>query len=131
ESGKVYTIPDAIREIALTKLRADEKRIAAQITRGVPPLRVPQAEEPPSADAAAATAAAPAAAPAGAVAAAAAAADQGYAISEYPDVPGITRRLKALVDQPVRGIRHDAMLDVLGYFEHKCAASKELTERAK
>jgi glutamate-1-semialdehyde aminotransferase len=54
-----------------------------------------------------------------------------YAISEYPDVPGITRRLKALVDQPVRGIRHDAMLDVLGYFEHKCAASKELTDRAK
>ena len=54
-----------------------------------------------------------------------------YAISEYPDVPGIMRRLKALVDQPVRGIRHDAMLDVLGYFEHKCTASKELTDRAK
>src|SRR5437868_3353113 len=39
EAGKVYTIPDAIREIALTKLRADEKRIAAQITRSVPALR--------------------------------------------------------------------------------------------
>ena len=54
-----------------------------------------------------------------------------YAISEYPDVPDVMRRLKSLVDQPVRGIRHDAMLDVLGYFEHKCTASRELTDRAK
>jgi glutamate-1-semialdehyde 2,1-aminomutase len=123
ESGKVYTIPDAIREIALTKLRADEKRIAAQITRSVPGLRAPAEEELPSADAvAAAVAGAPPAM---------AAAEGAYAISEYPDVPGIMRRLKALVDQPVRGIRHDAMLDVLGYFERKCAASRELTDRAK
>jgi glutamate-1-semialdehyde 2,1-aminomutase len=126
ESGKVYTIPDTIREIALTKLRADEKRIAAQITRGVPPLRVPAADELPSADAVAA-----AVPPATAATASSDGAAQAYAISEYPDVPGIMRRLKALVDQPVRGLRHDAMLDVLGYFEHKCAASKELTDRAK
>jgi hypothetical protein len=161
ESGKVYTIPDAIREIALTKLRADEKRIAAQITRGVPRLRTPAEAELPSADAVAAAVAAvaPAAATAGGMTAeraergtgesgtagggTAAPADgkdgqaetqdqaPAYAISEYPDVPDVMRRLKALVDQPVRGIRHDAMLDVLGYFEHKCTASRELTDRAK
>ena len=33
--------------------------------------------------------------------------------------------------QPVRGLRHDAMLDVLNYFETKCRASKEITDRAK
>ena len=128
ESGKVYTIPGAIREIALTKLRADEKRIGAQITRGVPPLRVPAADELPSADAVAAVhppATVAAASPA------ARAAAPGYAISEYPDVPGVMRRLAALVAQPVRGIRHDAMLDVLAYFEHKCSGSRELTDRAK
>jgi glutamate-1-semialdehyde 2,1-aminomutase len=139
EAGKVYTIPDPIREIALSKLRADEKRIAAQITRSVPPLRAPAEEELPSADAVAA--AVPAAAPSAAAPAAVAtpssdgaggqAAALAYAISEYPDVPGIMRRLKALVDQPLRGIRHDAMLDVLGYFEHKCGASRELADRAK
>lgn len=134
EAGKVYTIPDAIREIALTKLRADEKRIAAQITRSVPALRAPAGEELPSADAVAvALAATP---PAAVTAGTATAPPDGegapaYAISEYPDVPGIMRRLAALVDQPVRGVRHDAMLDVLGYFEHKCAASRELSDRAK
>ena len=54
EIGKVYTIPDWVREIAFTKLRKDEKRIAAQITESVPPVRVPADEELPSADAAAA-----------------------------------------------------------------------------
>jgi len=131
ESGKVYTIPDAIREIALTKLRADEKRIGAQITRGVPPLRVPAAEELPSADAVAAQVPLPAAGTASPQQAVPAQAPRGYAISEYPDVPGVMRRLKALVDQPVRGIRHDAMLDVLAYYENKCTGSKELTDRAK
>ncbi len=130
ESGKIYTVPDAIREIALTKLRADEKRIAAQITKGVPPLRVQAADELPSADAVAAAPPAAAAA-ASSDSEASRAVAHGYAISEYPDVPGVMRRLKALVDQPVRGIRHDAMLDVLGYFEHKCTASRELTDRAK
>ena len=119
ESGKVYTIPAAIREIALTKLRKDSKRIAAQITRGVPPMRVEADEELPSADAKAAELAA-----AGPVV-------LEYAIGEYPDVEDTMRRLKALVAQPVRGLRHDALLDVLGYFESKCRASKEITDRAK
>lgn len=134
ESGKVYTIPSAIREIAFTKLRKDEKRIAAQIIESVPPERVPAEEVLPSADAKAAEFAA-----AGAVTPERDVVDRpgseserlGYAISTYPDVDDTMRRLKALVAQPVRGLRHDAMLDVLNYYETKCRASKEITDRAK
>ncbi len=55
----------------------------------------------------------------------------GYAISSYPDVDDTMTRLKALVDQPVRGLRHDALNDVLEWFETKCQGSKQLTDRAK
>ncbi|WP_341721235.1 aminotransferase class III-fold pyridoxal phosphate-dependent enzyme [Micromonospora sp. FIMYZ51] len=129
EAGKVYTIPTAIREIAFGKLRADEKRIAAQLTEAVEPVRVPADEELPSADATAAQ-----------VTTSNAGTDEqpgtesarlGYAISEYPDVDDVMRRLKALTAQPVRGLRHDALLDVLNYFDTKCRASKEITDRAK
>lgn len=132
ESGKVYTIPDAIREIAFSKLRKDERRIAAQITRSVPPVRVPADEELPSADTTAASlaSATTAAAPTGELPGAESA-RLGYAISDYPDVDDTMRRLRALIAQPVRGLRHDALLDVLAYFEHKCQASKEITDRAK
>jgi len=118
ETGKVYTIPAAIREVAFGKLRKDEKRIAAQITKAVTPARVPADEELPSA------VAPPPASDA-------ATEDLGYAITEYLDVPDTMRRLKALVAQPVRGLRHDALLDVLNYFDTKCRGSKEITERAK
>jgi glutamate-1-semialdehyde aminotransferase/ribulose-5-phosphate 4-epimerase/fuculose-1-phosphate aldolase len=117
EAGKVYTIPAAIREVAFAKLRADEKRIAAQVTEAVEPVRVPVDEELPSADAVAGTDVdgdAP-----------------GYAITQYPDVGDTMRRLKALVAQPLRGLRHDALLDVLNYFDTKCRGSKEITDRAK
>lgn len=129
ESGKVYTIPAAIREVAFTKLRADEKRIAAQIIESVPPARVPAAEELPSADATAAEATA--GGPLSSETAGAEAARLGYAISSYLDVDDTMRRLRALVAQPVRGLRHDALLDVLNHFETKCRGSKELTDRAK
>ena len=118
EAGKVYTIPAAIREVAFTKLRADEKRIAAQVTEAVEPVRVPVDEELPSADTVAASAGVDGEEP-------------GYAINQYPDVDDTMRRLKALVAQPVRGLRHDALLDVLNYFDTKCRASKEITDRAK
>ncbi|RSM55799.1 aspartate aminotransferase family protein [Actinoplanes sp. ATCC 53533] len=132
ESGKVYTIPAAIREIAFTKLRKDQKRIAAQITESVPPVRVAAAEELPSADAKAAEVAkAGAPAPELVEAPGGEAAQLGYAISEYLDVDDTMRRLKALVAQPIRGLRHDALLDVLSYFDTKCRASKEITDRAK
>jgi len=134
ETGKVYTIPAAIREIAFTKLRSDEKRIAAQITESVPPVRVDPLEELPSADAKAAELAA-AGTPEPDLrlfdVPGAESARLGYAISEYPDVEDTMRRLKALVDQPVRELRHDALLRVLDYFDTKCAASREITDRAK
>lgn len=146
ETGRVYTIPAAIREVAFGKLRADEKRIAAQVTEAVEPLRVPADEELPSADAASAEAAGTARdqedqhdqhgqrdqgderdqeAPGGE------SARLGYAISEYPHVDDVMRRLRALTAQPVRGLRHDAMLDVLGWFDTRCRASREITDRAK
>ncbi|MFY1699696.1 aminotransferase class III-fold pyridoxal phosphate-dependent enzyme [Solwaraspora sp. WMMA2101] len=134
EAGKVYTIPTAIREIAFTKLRSDEKRIAAQITESVPPVRVPVEEQLPSADAAAAEIAAagpPAADTTTVETPGSESARLGYAITEYLDVDDTMRRLKALVAQPLRGLRHDAMLDVLGYFNDRCRASKEITDRAK
>ncbi|SDS65398.1 hypothetical protein SAMN04489716_1281 [Actinoplanes derwentensis] len=119
EAGKVYTIPDTIREIAFSKLRKDEKRIAAQITEAVEPIRVPAEEEPVSSGAVAVPAES------------ASSADLGYAITEYLDVDDTMRRLKALVAQPLRGLRHDALLDTLNYFDTKCTASKEITDRAK
>ncbi|WP_327026284.1 aminotransferase class III-fold pyridoxal phosphate-dependent enzyme [Micromonospora sp. NBC_01739] len=128
EAGRVFTIPTAIREIAFGKLRADEKRIAAQITEAVEPLRVPADEPLPSADAVAAETTAEAVDP---EASGAEAARLGYAISTYPDVEDVMRRLKALTAQPIRGLRHDALLDVLNYFDTKCRASKEITDRAK
>jgi glutamate-1-semialdehyde 2,1-aminomutase len=137
EAGKVYTIPAAIREIALTKLHTDEKRVAAQITEAVPPVRVPAAEELPSADAKAAEVAqlrragGPVPRTAVVEVPGSESAQLGYAIDTYPDVDDTLRRLKALIAQPVRGLRHDAMLDVLGYFDTRCRASKEITDRAK
>lgn len=116
ETGKVYTIPAAIREIAFSKLRKDEKRIAEQITKAVPPIRVPAEEQLPSVSAVIESEQSEA---------------PGYAISEYLDVDDTMRRLKALVAQPIRGLRHDALLDVLNYFETKCRGSKEITDRAK
>jgi hypothetical protein len=125
ESGKVYTIPAAIREIAFTKLRADEKRIAAQVTEAVEPVRVPVDEALPSvSDISVADAATEKSESSDD-------ARPGYSITEYLDVADTMRRLKALVAQPVRGLRHDALLDVLNYFDTKCRGSKEITERAK
>ena len=136
ESGKVYSIPAPIREIAFAKLRTDEKRIAAQVTKSVPADRLPDAVPLPSADEAASAVVAARAAvvsepvvstpPPGAESA-----RLGYAISAYPDVEDTMARLRALVDQPVRGLRHDALNDVLEWFETKCRASKELTDRAR
>jgi hypothetical protein len=148
ESGKVYTIPTPIREIAFAKLRSDEKRIGAQVTKSLPVQEVSTQSPLPSADEAARVArratadwavARAAAEPAGLAVAAAAAVEApgaesarlGYAISTYPDVDHTMARLRALVDQPVRGLRHDALNDTLEWFETKCRASKELTDRAK
>ncbi|AEV83038.1 aminotransferase [Actinoplanes sp. SE50] len=117
EAGKVYTIPATIREIAFSKLKRDEARIASQIVDAVEPVRVAEDEELPSV--------------AEVVTAQTSDESHGYMISEYLDVPDTMRRLKALVDQPIRGLRHDALLDTLDYFATRCTASREITERAK
>ncbi|MGB8213622.1 MAG: aminotransferase class III-fold pyridoxal phosphate-dependent enzyme [Anaerolineales bacterium] len=57
--------------------------------------------------------------------------EQQYAISEYPDVKEVYRRLDALIRQPMRSIKPEAMQTYLDYFETKCARSKMLTEEAK
>ncbi|WP_024286486.1 aminotransferase class III-fold pyridoxal phosphate-dependent enzyme [Cellulomonas sp. KRMCY2] len=134
EAGKVYTVPDWVREIAFTKLRKDEKRIGAQITESVPPVRVAAVEELPSADDAAARVVgqeAPRPETRLVEVPGSESAQLGYAISDYPDVDDTMRRLRALLAQPLRGLRHDALLDVLGYFETRCTASRDISERAK
>ncbi len=57
--------------------------------------------------------------------------EQTYAISEYPDVDAIYKKLKALTTQPLRPVRRDKMKTYLEYFEKKCAKSKALTDEAK
>src|SRR3954449_8015413 len=148
EEGKVYTIPTAIREIALAKLRAEQRRIAAQVDQSLPPIQIDREEPLPSVDEVAQRIAdgegagagarctaesvqAPEASAGTTEASGPEAARLGYAISSYPDVDDTLRRLNALVAQPVRGLRHDALNDVLGWFDTKCGASKELTDRAK
>ena len=56
---------------------------------------------------------------------------QKYAISQYPDVEKIYRRLDALVSQPMRPVRREKIQEYLKYFEIKCARSKALTDEAK
>ncbi len=54
-----------------------------------------------------------------------------YAISEYPDVEQIYRKLDALVAQPLRPIQREKMAEYLDYFQTRCGRSKELTDEAK
>ncbi|MHA1732918.1 MAG: aspartate aminotransferase family protein [Promethearchaeota archaeon] len=54
-----------------------------------------------------------------------------FAISEYLDVPATIKKLDALVQQPMRPIKRDAMQEYLKYFETRCKRSKELTDEAK
>jgi glutamate-1-semialdehyde 2,1-aminomutase len=56
---------------------------------------------------------------------------QQYAISQYPDVDDIYRRLDALVRQPMRRVRNEKMQEYLAYFDTKCTRSKKLTDEAK
>ena len=44
-------------------------------------------------------------------------------ISDYPDVAAIYRDLAALVGQPIRPVRREAMAVYLRYFEERCAKS--------
>jgi glutamate-1-semialdehyde 2,1-aminomutase len=53
------------------------------------------------------------------------------AISQWPDTDALYRRFDALVKQPIRPLRRDAMEQVLHYFEQRCQTSKRLAEQAK
>ena len=54
-----------------------------------------------------------------------------YAISQWPDNKDLMDRLNALLKQPLRGIRKDAMPGILDYFEQKCRTSKAWAKRAE
>jgi glutamate-1-semialdehyde 2,1-aminomutase len=54
-----------------------------------------------------------------------------YAISSYPDTDRIYQKLDQLLRQPIRPVGREQMDQFLGYFEQRCAQSKQLTERAK
>ena len=56
---------------------------------------------------------------------------QQYAISEYPDVEDIYRRLNALIAQPLRPVKRQIMQTYLNYFNEKCTRSRSLTDQAK
>jgi glutamate-1-semialdehyde 2,1-aminomutase len=53
------------------------------------------------------------------------------AISAWPDVPALYERIEALVNQPMRPLRREAMQRVLGWFEERCAGSKRLYAAAQ
>jgi len=57
--------------------------------------------------------------------------EQQYAISEYPDMDIVSKKLKALTTQPLRPVRRDKMAKYMEYFDKKCAKSKALTDEAK
>ena len=158
---KANKIPLFVREIAFKQLRDDEKKVGEQVRAaaarlaaadvagaagaatapaalGAEPAAAAGAGETatlpePKASGAATEKAAPAAEAAGESAETpnATAAANGYAISEYPDVDAVYARLNALVRQPLRKVRRDAMAQYLDYFETECRRSKELTDEAK
>lgn len=57
--------------------------------------------------------------------------NQEYAISQYPDVEDVYRRLNALISQPLFPIRRDKMDEYLRYFNEQCQRSRALTDEAK
>jgi glutamate-1-semialdehyde 2,1-aminomutase len=154
--GRAEKVPLPIREIAFQKLRKDEKKLAAQVEearaareaaesratrekaehearadeagavqeKAADEARAAAGERAPSADGEPLPAGrVPPAGPSGAQLA-------GYAISRYPDVPDVYRRLDGLVSQPLRPIRRDVMDGYLSYFDERCRRSRELTDQA-
>ncbi len=58
-------------------------------------------------------------------------AEQQYAISNYPDVAEIYKKLNKLVSLPLRRVKRDVMGNYLKYFDDKCAESRKLTIEAQ
>jgi glutamate-1-semialdehyde 2,1-aminomutase len=136
--GRAEKVPLPIREIAFQKLRKDEKQLAAQVeeARAAREAAEARAAGQQALDEARAAAVHPAAAAAGSAASAAGESGPfgaqlaGYAISRYPDVPDVYRRLGDLVSRPLRPLRRDVMDGYLAWFDQNCRRSKELTEEA-
>ncbi|WP_288403523.1 aminotransferase class III-fold pyridoxal phosphate-dependent enzyme, partial [uncultured Pseudomonas sp.] len=53
------------------------------------------------------------------------------AISAWPDTETLYRRFDALVKQPMRPLRREALAKVMGYFDERCQGSRRLAEEAK
>lgn len=53
-----------------------------------------------------------------------------YGISAWPDTDLLYRKFHALVSQPMRPLRREAMQQVLKWFEERCARSRRLFEEA-
>ncbi len=133
--GRAEKVPLPIREIAFQKLRKDEKRLARQVEEARGRARGGRGARGGSGDGgggagdrggpATEVAAAPSG-PGGASGAQLA----GYAISRYPDVAEVYRRLDDLVSRPLRPIRRDAMDGYLAWFDAECRRSRELADQA-
>ena len=124
--GRAEKVPLPIREVAFNKLRKDEKELARQVEQARAAREAAEARARDDAPPAGPTAPAGpgrTAGPSGAQLA-------GYSISRYPDVPAVYERLGALVSQPLRPLRRDAMDGVLAWFDESCGRSKGLTDAA-
>ncbi len=56
--------------------------------------------------------------------------DTGFAISEYHDTKGIYKKLDALLAQPIRPVKREAMEHYLKYFDERCTKSHSITSEA-
>jgi glutamate-1-semialdehyde 2,1-aminomutase len=135
--GRAEKVPLPIREIAFQKLRKDEKKLAAQVVeaRAAREAAEARATEQKAAGEGRAAAGPPAGAALGAAGPPATAGPSGaqlagYAISRYPDVPDVYRRLDDLVSRPLRPLRRDVMDGYLAWFDQHCRRSMELTDEA-
>ncbi|MBF9017870.1 MULTISPECIES: aspartate aminotransferase family protein [unclassified Oceanispirochaeta] len=55
----------------------------------------------------------------------------GFAISEYHDAEAVIKDLNALISQPIRTLKKEALEKYLEYFENNCQKSKAMLEEAK
>ena len=57
--------------------------------------------------------------------------NESAAISAWPDIGALYERIEALINQPMRPLRRDAMQRVLGWFEERCSGSRRLYDAAQ
>jgi len=55
----------------------------------------------------------------------------GFAISEYPDSQKVIKELEALISQPIRTLKKEALDGYLEYFNNKCSKSRAMLEEAQ